>query len=111
MTNISRCSGLSVTALIVAAALAPAEPVNALAPRPADSALCNAPTTRSVAQHYAVTGRIKLLLIRTGRRDVGAARFVRGEEGERARRLELLVGTDPDRRPEATQSLLKDPTP
>jgi hypothetical protein len=52
-----------------------------------------------VEQQYAVTGRVKLLLIWTGRREVGQARFARSESSDGARRLTLLVGTDPDLAP------------
>jgi hypothetical protein len=63
-----------------------------------DVLLCDTATAGTEHQ-YAVTGRVKLLLIWTGRREVGMARFVRTESNERVRSLSLLVGTDPDRAP------------
>ena len=52
-----------------------------------------------VEQQYSVSGRVKLLWIWTGRREVGQARFARAESSDGTRRLTLLVGTDPDRAP------------
>jgi hypothetical protein len=97
--HIARARGLAFIALLVMAALVPSRTARALSPTPSQSALCNMPARAGVARHYTVTGRIKLLLIWTGRRDVGAARFVRSDEGDRSRRLELIVGTDPERAP------------
>src|SRR5688572_11495228 len=97
--HIYHLGGLAVVTVLMGASVAPGGPVNALAPSSSGSALCKGPTSSRVARHYTVTGRVKLLLVWTGRRDVGAARFVRSDDGERSRRLELLVGTDPDRAP------------
>ena len=60
-------------------------------------ALCD--TKFDVEQQYAVTGRVKLLLIWTGRREVGQARFARFESSDGDRALRLVVGTDPERAP------------
>lgn len=62
-----------------------------------DATICDVNGT-DVEHQYAVSGRVKLLLVWTGRREVGEARFARNET-EGARRLSLLVGTDPDRAP------------
>ena len=71
--HIARARGLAFIALLVMAALVPSRTARALSPTPSQSALCNMPARAGVARHYTVTGRIKLLLIWTGRRDVGAA--------------------------------------
>lgn len=73
-----------------------AEPANTNSPR-AVPALCD--VKADVEQQYSVTGRVRLLLIWTGRREVGQARFARSESSDGSRRLTLLVGTDPDRAP------------
>ena len=73
-----------------------AESPTANPPRPV-RALCD--VKADVEQQYTVTGRVKLLLIWTGRREVGQARFARSESSDGTRRLTLLVGTDPDRAP------------
>jgi hypothetical protein len=52
-----------------------------------------------VEQQYAVTGKVKLLLIWTGAREVGQARFARLQSLDGDGGLMLLVGTDPDRAP------------
>ena len=88
----SLCAGL--VALVAAAQhLRAAELAN---PPRAVPAPCD--VKADVEQHYTVTGRVKLLLIWTGRREVGQARFARAESSD-GRRLTLLVGTDPDRAP------------
>ena len=63
-----------------------------------DAARCDV-TGGRIEHQYAVTGRVKLLLIWTGRREVGQARFARSEASEGTHHLTLLVGTDPDRAP------------
>jgi hypothetical protein len=68
------------------------------APLPAAPAVCQSPVARTVARQYIVKGRARPLLFWTSRREVGAAWFVSraSHDGER---LELLIGTDPDRAP------------
>jgi hypothetical protein len=57
--------------------------------------LCDSPLASSVERDYAVSGRIRLLLFWTGRHEVGQARYGSSEAASGARRLELLIGTDP----------------
>ena len=89
------CTGL-VAVGVATHHLHEAEPANRnppyAAPAPCD-------VRAEVEQQYAVTGRVKLLLIWTGRREVGQARFARAESSAGARHLALLIGTDPDRAP------------
>jgi hypothetical protein len=89
------CSGL-VTLGVAAHHLDGAPPTNRT-PRHGIPLLCDAKV--DVEQQYAVTGRVKMLLIWTGRREVGQARFARFESSEGAGGLTLLIGTDPDRAP------------
>ena len=65
----------------------------------ADRVPCGDVTAVGVEHQYTVTGRVKLLLIWTGRREVGQARFARSDTAAGTSRLALLVGTDPDRAP------------
>lgn len=57
--------------------------------------LCDSPLLSNVERDYAVSGRIRLLLFWTGRHKVGEARFASSQAASGARRLELLIGTDP----------------
>jgi hypothetical protein len=69
------------------------------APRqPSLNLRCPSPTS-GVVRHYAVSGRARLLLFWTGRHEVGRARFAASEGPGGTRRLELLIGTDPERAP------------
>jgi hypothetical protein len=61
--------------------------------------LCGAPTQAGVDHHYAVSGRLRLLFFWTGRHDVGNARIARNDSPDGSQRLELLIGTDPERAP------------
>jgi len=54
---------------------------------------------QSVERNYVVAGRVRLLLFWTGRRDVGTGRIAWKSGTGDTRRLELLIGTDPDRAP------------
>lgn len=59
---------------------------------------CQLSPSDRVERQYTVRGRVRPLLIWTARHEVGGARFVRSE-GDLARRLELVIGTDPHRAP------------
>ncbi len=48
---------------------------------------------------YTITGRVRPFLVWLGRHEVGNAWFRASAPGADARRLELLIGTDPDRAP------------
>jgi hypothetical protein len=62
-------------------------------------ARCPAALSSTITRQYRVNGRVRPLLFWTGRRDVGEATVKwSGAPGE-ARRLELLIGTDPGRAP------------
>lgn len=63
------------------------------------AAICGAPPARVVEHQYTVRARIRPLLFWTGRRDVGAAWFGSRASSAGGARLELLIGTDPDRAP------------
>jgi hypothetical protein len=45
---------------------------------------------------YAVSGRVRLLLVWSGRHDVGRAHITWSGDGSGASRYDLLIGTDPD---------------
>lgn len=89
------CTGL-VTVVVAGHHLNTTEPANRR-PLPGVPAPCEVKV--DLEQHYAVTGRVKLLVIWTGRHDVGQARFTRFDSSDGGGGLALLVGTDPDRAP------------
>jgi len=59
---------------------------------------CEAPAV-TVEHSYTVAARIRPLLFWTTRRDVGSARLGWSQPSDGPRRLELLIGTDPNRTP------------
>ena len=64
------------------------------------SGLCQAvEVPRSIEHRYTVAARVRPFLVWTRRYDVGRGRFLASEEPAGVRRLELLIGTDPDRAP------------
>jgi hypothetical protein len=71
-----------------------------LATAPASAGgLCGAPVAHSVEHRYVVRARVRPLLFWTGRREVGEAWFESRETAESGKRMQLLIGTDPDRTP------------
>jgi hypothetical protein len=61
--------------------------------------LCGAPIAHSVEHRYIVRARVRPLLFWTGRREVGGAWFDTRATADNGRRMQLLIGTDPDRAP------------
>jgi hypothetical protein len=61
--------------------------------------LCGAAPSRVAARQYIVKGRVRPLLFWTGQREVGGASYEVRESADGGRRLELLIGTDPERAP------------
>lgn len=55
--------------------------------------------TDRTSYRYVVTGRARPLIIWTGRHDVGAARITRATGSAGDQRIDLLIGTDPERAP------------
>lgn len=61
--------------------------------------ICGSAPSRIAVREYTVRGRVRPLLFWTGQREVGGAWFEVRESADGGRRLELLIGTDPDRAP------------
>jgi hypothetical protein len=59
---------------------------------------CTSLTART-SYGYIVTGRARPLIVWTGRRDVGVARITRTTGAPGHQRIDLLIGTDPERAP------------
>lgn len=69
-------------------------------PTAAATASCGTSIAAPMRWQYVVRGRIRPLFVWTGRHEVGAARFARNEGASGVnRRLEIVIGTDPDRAP------------
>jgi hypothetical protein len=62
-------------------------------------ATCTAPGGEPLTRNYSVSGRVRLLFFWTGRRRVGDATVSSAADERGTRRLELLIGTDPDHAP------------
>jgi hypothetical protein len=64
-----------------------------------DAVRCAASLPSTSEWQYKVRGRVRPLLIWTGRHEVGEARLKRGQSSGGDQSLELLIGTDPERAP------------
>ena len=61
--------------------------------------LCGAPVAHTSEHRYVVRARVRPLLFWTSRREVGEAWFESREAAESGKRMQLLIGTDPERAP------------